>query len=248
VTRLTLIGGPTLLIEHAGLRLLTDPTFDVPGNYASGALTLTKLAGPALEPAELGRIDAVLLSHDQHADNLDPAGRRFLASVPLCYTTASGAARLEGPVRGLRPWETISLGDGLSLTATPARHGPAGIEPISGDVTGFVVQRAGSEEALYVSGDTVFFEGISEVARRFRPSIAVIFAGAAQTRGPFDLTMNTNDALDTAFIFPDARIVPVHTEGWAHFTQGFRDLELAFAALGRADRLVHLQPGTAAEL
>jgi len=28
---LTLIGGPTVLIEYGGYRLLTDPTFDPPG-------------------------------------------------------------------------------------------------------------------------------------------------------------------------------------------------------------------------
>ena len=35
-----------------------------------------KLAGPAVGPADLGRIDAVLLTHDQHEDNLDAQGAR----------------------------------------------------------------------------------------------------------------------------------------------------------------------------
>jgi L-ascorbate metabolism protein UlaG (beta-lactamase superfamily) len=80
--RLTHIGGPTLLVEIDGLRLLTDPTFDAPGEYASGALTLTKLRGPAIDARAIGPIDAVLLSHDQHADNLDPAGRRLVTKCP----------------------------------------------------------------------------------------------------------------------------------------------------------------------
>ena len=63
------------------------------------------------------------------------------------------------------------------------------------------------------------FEGTAEVARRFSPRLVVLFAGAAKTRGAFHLTMNTNDALETAHAFPSATIVPVHCEGWAHFSE-----------------------------
>ena len=80
--KLTHIGGPTVLIEAGGWRLLTDPTFDPPGrSYRFGWGTGSrKLAGPAIAPEDLGPIDAVLLSHDHHDDNLDPAGRALLPS------------------------------------------------------------------------------------------------------------------------------------------------------------------------
>jgi L-ascorbate metabolism protein UlaG (beta-lactamase superfamily) len=73
-----LIGGPTVVIDYGGLRLVTDPTFDPPGP----AGPMTKLEAPAVEPAGLGPADAVLLSHDQHADNLDRAGREYAAAQP----------------------------------------------------------------------------------------------------------------------------------------------------------------------
>jgi len=44
-------------------------------------------------------------------------------------------------------------GRSLEVTATPARHGPAGIEPLSGDVIGFVLSRQ-DHAPIYVSGDT----------------------------------------------------------------------------------------------
>ena len=141
--RITLIGGPTALIEIDGFRLLTDPTFDPPGDYPLPHVTLTKLASPALAPEQLGPIDAVLLSHDQHADNLDHSGRELLGKVDRVLTTKAGASRLGGHVEGLAPWDTVELsksGRSLHVTATPARHGPAGIEPFSGDVIGFVVE------------------------------------------------------------------------------------------------------------
>ena len=251
----TLIGGPTALIEIGGFRLLTDPTFDAPGDYRLPHATLTKTAGPALGANAIGPVDAVLLSHDQHADNLDHSGRDFLARAGPVFTTVAGAKRLgggaaSGHIVGLAPWETRTLtgadGRTLRITATPARHGPAGIEPLSGDVIGFVVERAdGKERPVYVTGDTVWYDGVAEVAHRFRAGTVLLFAGAAQTRGPFHLTMDSNDAIEVAHEFPDAAIVPVHCDGWAHFTQHRDDLVAAFGALGIGDRLRLLEPGKA---
>ena len=91
--KLTHIGGPTVLIEAGGWRLLTDPTFDPPGrSYRFGWGTGSrKLAGPAIAAPDLGPIDAVLLSHDHHDDNLDPAGRALLPSLGTVVTTEAGA-------------------------------------------------------------------------------------------------------------------------------------------------------------
>ena len=128
--KLTLIGGPTVLIEFDGFRLLTDPTFDPPGEYQGGAV-LTKTAGPALTAEEVGAIDAVLLSHDQHFDNLDRSGRALLEKAKTTFTTKVGAGRVGGKSKGLAPFETATIegagGSRLLITATPARHGPAGV-------------------------------------------------------------------------------------------------------------------------
>ncbi|MGN6515067.1 MAG: MBL fold metallo-hydrolase, partial [Rhizomicrobium sp.] len=218
--RITLVGGPTALIEYGGLRILTDPTFDPPGDYKLPYTTLRKTRGPALAADAVGVVDVAVLSHDQHWDNFDPAGREFFAKAQHAFTTKAGAARLGGGVTGLAPWESASIearGRRLTITATPARHGPAGIEPMSGDVIGFLFQADG-ERAVYITGDTTWFEGTEEVARRFDVGIVLPFAGAAQTRGPFNLTMNTNDVIETAKHFTDAAIVPVHSDSWAHLT------------------------------
>jgi L-ascorbate metabolism protein UlaG (beta-lactamase superfamily) len=245
---ITLIGGPTALIEIDGFRLLTDPTFDAPGDYQLPHARLEKLSGPALDADAIGPVDAVLLSHDQHSDNLDHAGRAFLARVGRVLTTVAGAGRLGGHVDGLAPWQTTELvgkdGRSLRITATPARHGPAGIEPLSGDVIGFVVVPA-QGRPIYITGDTVWYDGVAEVARRFKAGVVLPFAGAAQTRGPFHLTMDTNDTIETARAFPDAVIVPLHTEGWAHFRQGSNDLRSSFDTLGFGSRLKTLVPGIA---
>ncbi|MBS0534137.1 MAG: MBL fold metallo-hydrolase [Proteobacteria bacterium] len=245
---LTLIGGPTVLIDYAGLRFITDPTFDAPGDYELPQVTLHKTHGPALDIAKVGEVDAVLLSHDQHSDNLDTSGRAFLGKAQRVLTTEIGAQRLGGNAQGLAPWTSSELnsphGGRVRVTATPARHGPAGIEPFAGDVVGFVLEAHGAP-TVYITGDTVWYDGVADVARRFKAGIVVLFAGSAQTRGPFNLTMNVNDAIETAHAFPQAAIVPVHCDSWAHFTQDRDDLVKSFKALGIDGRLRLLEPGVA---
>ncbi|HEX7132213.1 MAG TPA: MBL fold metallo-hydrolase, partial [Iamia sp.] len=137
--RLTHVGGPTVLVEVGGWTLLTDPTFDAPGRtYRFGWGTSSrKTRGPAIAAADLPPIDAVLLTHDHHGDNLDDAGRALLADVPRIVTTTSGARRLGGAAIGLDPWAVTTLEapgrPTIEVTATPCRHGPPLSHPIVGD-------------------------------------------------------------------------------------------------------------------
>jgi L-ascorbate metabolism protein UlaG (beta-lactamase superfamily) len=241
--RLTYIGGPTALVDLCGARLLTDPTFDPAGSaYETPVYVLRKTQGPALSASALGTIDVVLLSHEHHFDNLDRDGRRFAETAPMVLTTPAGAARLGARAIGLEPWQRheLHVADGrvLHATATPARHGPAGGD--RGPVIGFVLEFAdASGPRVYVSGDTVWYEGVAEVAKRFRPDVAILFAGAARVRevGPAHLTFTAAEAVVAARAFPTALIVPLHFEGWEHFSESRDDIERAFAAAGLADRL-----------
>ena len=257
--RIQLVGGPTAVIDVGGLRLVTDPTFDPPGRYQRlGGPALVKLAAPALTTAELGRADAVLLSHDQHADNLDKAGRDFLATVPLTLTTPAGAGRLTADgitTRGLAPWQQTALpragGDPVQVTAVPARHGPEGCEPVSGDVTGFVLT-APDLPTIYLSGDNAWLGAVEQVGARFGPvDIAVLFTGAARIAGRFDgalLTLDSAQSAEAARLLGARLAVPVHYAGWQHFTEGGADLRAAFDRAGLAGRLVLLAPGEVADL
>jgi L-ascorbate metabolism protein UlaG (beta-lactamase superfamily) len=245
--KLTLIGGPTALIEINGFRLLSDPTFDPPGLYQKTPVHFEKTSGPAIAVEDIGTIDAVLLSHDQHLDNLDHAGRAFLPRAGTVFTTLAGASRLGGNAVGLAPFETRLLeGEGgrrLFVTATPARHGPVGIEPISGDVVGLMIGVDAPGDALYLTGDTVWYGGTAEVARRYAPRVVALFTGSAEPRGRFHMTMDSNDALEAADAFPQAEIVALHNEGWVHFRESAADLAADFATLGRAARLRILEKG-----
>jgi L-ascorbate metabolism protein UlaG (beta-lactamase superfamily) len=241
-------GGPTALFEYGGLRFLTDPTFDGPGDYpAGGGAVLTKTGHSLVAPADLGRVDVVLLSHDEHADNLDTAGRALLADVPLTLTTPGAEQRLGGNAKGLADWESVEVnrpdGGTVTVTGVPAVHGPGSredIEPFTGQVVGFVLTGDGLP-TVYVSGDNASLDAVERIAGRFGPiDTAVLFAGAPRFAGLFDgapLVLDSAQAAEATKILGARRVVPVHYEGWAHFTEGRDDLEAAFAAAGLSDRL-----------
>lgn len=249
--RVTYIGGPTALIELAGLRFLTDPTFDPAGTeYPTPAYTLRKTQSPALASTELERIDAVLLSHDHHFDNLDHAGRFALSHVGATYTTQAGAERLGGGAVGIRPWDSAELtslgGRRIRITATPGRHGPMNGD--RGPVIGFVLAEINSTgPVIYVSGDTVWFDGVQEVGRRFEVGVALLNLGAAKVAaaGPSPLTFTAAEALQLARAWPETLIVPLHFEGWEHFSEGRTEIGDAFANAGLQTRLRWLEPGRA---
>ena len=227
--RLTHIGGPTVLIEIDGWRILSDPTFDPPGQrYKFGWGTASnKVAGPAVAAGDLGTLDAVLLTHDHHADNLDVAGRALLADVPTVITTIAGAARLGGTTIGLEPWQTTLLeAPGrapLRIVATPCRHGPPLSHPIVGDVVGFgLSDGANGMTALWISGDTVLFDGVREVADRMHVDVALLHLGGVRfpITGPLHYTMTIDDGIELCRSITPRVAIPVHYEGWSHFRQG----------------------------
>lgn len=236
--KLTHVGGPTVLIEFAGWRLLTDPTFDPAGgkyNFGWGTGS-TKLTEPSIAAAELGPIDAVLLSHDHHDDNLDKAGRALLPSAGTVLTTEAGSRRLGGNAQGLAPWGTTELtAEGkprIAVTATPCRHGPPLSRPLVGDVVGFALTWEGQEHgALWISGDTVLYDGVREVADRVEVGTALVHLGGVRfpATGPLRYTMTAAEAVELCGLLRPQTTIPIHYEGWRHFRQGREAVEGEFA-------------------
>jgi L-ascorbate metabolism protein UlaG (beta-lactamase superfamily) len=237
----THVGGPTTLIEVGGWRLLTDPTFDPPGRrYAFGwGTSSTKVTGPALAPDALGPIDAVLLTHDHHGDNLDDLGRALLPAAGTVVTTQAGARRLNGNAVGLRPWAATTLsGTGrptIDITATPCRHGPPLSGPIVGDTIGFALAWAGQRHGrLWISGDTVLYRGVRAVAERLRIGTVLLHLGGVRfpVTGPVRYTMTGRDGARLCRTIGARTVIPVHYEGWRHFQESRADIERDFAAAG----------------
>lgn len=251
--RITHIGGPTTLIEFSGWRILTDPTFDPPGKryFFGWGTTSRKLAGPSISADDLGPIDAALVSHHHHGDNLDPTGRDRLNDWGRTITTRKGAKALGGNAHGLAAWETTTLEapgkETITVTATPCRHGPLGSDPITGPVIGFALQWAGQENgALWVTGDTVLYPALREVPQRLDIGTLVLHLGSVRFRhlsAGFRYTMNAREGVELIDLVQPATVVPVHYEGWSHFQEGRGSAEPVLRQSPLADRIVWLDPG-----
>ena len=229
---ITYIGGPTALLEYAGLRIVIDPTFDPPRTYPSPGTPLVKTAGPALPVEAIEPVDLVLLSHHAHEDNLDDAGRELALRVPLTLSTPQAASELGAPVVGLKSWEQHTVG-AVTVTGLPGHHGPRAVRPLIGPVIGFLLQAPG-EPTIYVSGDNSSLGSVKIIAERFAPvDIAILFAGAARVPAiPAPLTMTRREGGPAAALLGAKKVVGVHVEDWEHFSEGRAELEAAFAGTG----------------
>ena len=173
----------------------------------------------------------MLLTHDHHGDNLDAAGRALLPCAGRVLTTVPGAERIGGT--GLAPWGRATLSapgrPEIEVTATPCRHGPPGFHPIVGDVIGFALRWEGG--SLWVTGDTVLYGAVREAAARLEPDVVLLHLGAVRfgVTGPLHYTLTAPDAVALCDVARPRVVVPVHYEGWSHFSQGRAEVERAFA-------------------
>jgi hypothetical protein len=102
--------------------ILTDPTFDAPGEYPIPGGVLVKQSGPAIAASSLPSIDVVALSHAHHPDNLDTAGAAVLGSAGKVLGTAMAKDQIDH-VTALAPWESVTVagakGLDVIITAVP---------------------------------------------------------------------------------------------------------------------------------
>ena len=104
---------------------------------------------------------------------------------------------------------------------------------------------------MYFSGDNALVSVVKGIAKAHPDvKIAVLCMGAASvpTGGPVILTLNADRAARVAALWPDSTIVPVHIDGWRHFSQQRTAALAGLAAHGLADRVIDLPRGLEAAL
>ncbi|MGW0817962.1 MBL fold metallo-hydrolase [Streptomyces viridiviolaceus] len=254
---ITVLGGPTAVIDLGGLRIVSDPTFDDVGPHGY----LTKTSDSAVDEDGVGPVDIVLISHDTHLDNLDERGRAFAKAAPLVLTGSLAAGRLGSPAVGLAPWAGHSVprpdgGGDLTVLAVPAVHGPEDGERdadgnVNCEVVGFVLSGQGLP-TVYVSGDNASIRTVAEISRRVPDiDVAVLHAGAARVPAKFDgrpLSLDSRGAAAAAAVLGADTVVPAHYDGWAHFSEGLPEIELAFHEAGLSSLLRVAPHGTWVQL
>ena len=169
--QLTLVRHMTVRIELDGVVLLTDPWFG-PRNWLERRLAPGTVP-VALPPAEIGPIDALLVSH-HHLDHLDQTALDLARHLGCTFVGSPAAARRaqQAGVRtviALRQGEQSTIGR-LTIHAVRAEH------PLARDALGFVI--VGSQ-TCYFSGDTRLTPGLVTELKPFSLDVALVQAACA---------------------------------------------------------------------
>src|SRR4051794_20556457 len=232
---MTFGGNATMLLRIGGFTLLTDPNFLHRGQraYLGKGLFTKRLTEPALQPAQLPPLDAVLLSH-LHGDHFDRVARRELdRDLPVLTTPAAGRKLSSWGFRGAgglptgEPSPLNSDGARLTVTAVPGRHAPGAAQRVLPPVMGSVVELddrgGGGSLRVYVTGDTLFGPWLRDVVDRAGPVDAmVIHLGGTRVLGLL-VTMDGEQGADLVQLVRPPVTVPVHHDDYTAFKSPLGD-------------------------
>jgi N-acyl-phosphatidylethanolamine-hydrolysing phospholipase D len=214
---ITWIGHSTMLVRMDGITFLTDPIFSERASPVSFAGP-SRLVPPGVPLDELPRIDFVTLSHD-HYDHTDlpsiealaKSGARFVAGLEMGDLVRG----VGGEVTELDWWQSTTIA-GVEVHCVPAQHfsGRSVVGHGRRLWAGWVV--AGPTRRFYHAGDTGYFDGFAELARRLGP-----FDLAALPIGAYDppeimrfVHLNAEEAIQAAVDLGTRRAVAMH---WGTF-------------------------------
>jgi len=164
-------------------------------------------------------------------------------------TTSAGAKRLGHNTIGLKIWQNTTVESGdikIKITAAPAHHGTLRSHIIVGETTGFILEWAGQKHgALYISGDTVWFNGLREIGQRFKVGTAILHIGAARfpIMGPIRFTPNAKEVIKISRALKPQTVIPIHYEGWKYFKETGADARQVFEASGIQEKIRRLPLG-----
>jgi len=258
--KFTYLVGATYVIELGSFRFMSDPGFDPDGTERSEGPghDLKKNMGPPLPVEDVGRIDAVFVSHAHHYDNLDNTGKEWLPKWGRILTDKNSAETLRGIVdaEALRTWETTELtneqGEKITVTAMPAVHtNNEDIRGAVGETTGFLLEWDGQKDGgILITGDSVWIEDYEEIEKRYKVGTGILHMGAASVPavGNNRLTMNGAEGARLTQLLKLKNAFPAHYEGWAHYKEGREKMGEAFDKAGMAEQLNPLLPGESLEL
>jgi L-ascorbate metabolism protein UlaG (beta-lactamase superfamily) len=239
---LTFIGTATTLLRLGPFMLLTDPNFLLRGEraYLGYGLSSKRLSEPAMTMPQLPPVDAILLSH-LHGDHWDRRARRGLDQQLPVLTTRHPAAKLRSRDEfrraiGLKTWESHDLdreGHRLRVTSLPGAHSTNRVlrvllPPVMGSLLELVGPDGTTSCCVYVTGDTMLFNGIDEIARR-HPSIdcAVVHIGGTTLPGGVVVTMTGAMGAELLQRIRPRVGVPIHYDDYGVFRSGLEDFRQA---------------------
>ena len=238
---ITYLKHASLMLQDAGTRLLVDPVFASPFWFMRDFTPLD------LESSPLPAPDHLLITHG-HYDHLDTDS---LAQLPrdvhvICppgYDDIFEEAGLRR--RTVLDWYESYRDGEREITFLPANHWTMR-NPVVGPNTGLwgsYLVRTASGPAVYIAGDTAYFDGFDQIGREFEIDLAVFNVGAYEPR--WFMAPSHISPQETAAAFHELRAKRLMIMHWGSFRLGDepvhlppRHMQAAMSAAGFADRLV----------
>ncbi len=231
---LTFVGTATTILNLSGITLLTDPNFLHEGQrvYLGYGLFSKRRTEPAMQPPDLPRLDAIVLSH-LHGDHFDRVAKKALRGTLPVVTTPHAASRLRRwgfqETVSLETWESHEFeraGERVRITSVPGTHGPGVVGRLLPPVMGSVVELVrGDTTALrvYITGDTLFRRELREVSERFPDLDAmIIHLGGTRALGVL-VTMDDRQGADMVELIAPPVTIPIHYDDYTVFRSPLSD-------------------------
>ena len=249
------VGTATVSLRYAGFTILTDPNFLHAGDHVhlGYGLTAERLTNPALEIEQLPPLDFVILSH-YHGDHFDRvAEERLRKDVPI-VTTDHAASELKdkgftAPV-ALDTWDSVTVEKGggrVRVTSMPGRHGPPIVEkflpPVMGSMLEFESEGGRAALRLYITGDTLVFDDLNEIPKRYPDIDLGLFHLGGTTIMGILLTMDAEQGVEAVKIINPKKVIPIHYNDYEVFKSPLEDFKRAATEAGLAERMIYLSHG-----
>lgn len=249
------VGTATVILRYAGLTILTDPNFLHAGDHAhlGYGMTSERLTNPAIEIDELPPLDLCILSH-MHGDHFDEVAEARLDKMLPIVTTLDAAAQLRAmgfrKALGMATWESVEVNKGsarLKVTSLPATHAKGiialALPEVIGSMLEFRTADGRSLLDLYTTGDTLVFEGLREIARRYpKIDIMLLHLGGTRILGML-VTMDAAQGIEAMETMRPEKTVPIHYNDYDVFKSHLADFRQAAEEMGLSGRVVYLKHG-----
>jgi L-ascorbate metabolism protein UlaG (beta-lactamase superfamily) len=249
------VGTATVVLRYAGFTILTDPNFLHAGDHAhlGYGLTAERLTDPALDIEGLPPLDFCVLSH-YHGDHFDQVAEEKLRKDLPIITTKHAASELEergfAATTALDTWDSATVERGeakVRVTSMPATHGPPVVEKFLPEVMGSMLEfePAPGRTALrlYITGDTILFDDLREIPRRYpQIDLGLFHLGGTRIMGML-LTMDAEQGVEAVRIIDPHEVIPIHYNDYEVFESPLEDFKEAVTAVGLEERVRYLSHG-----
>ena len=233
--QLQLIRNATLKLNYAGHAILIDP--DLAAKHSRPSFTgrsLNPMVDLPLPPTEIvAGIELLIVSH-LHRDHFD-AVEPIPAALPVLCQPGDEARIAERGFAQVTPVANTLEWGGIQLTRTAGQHGTGAVGRVMGAVAGFVFA-APNEPTIYWAGDTILYDEIDAVIKRYQPNVIITHScGARWPDDAGDRQLIVMDAAQTVAIAQAALasiVIATHMEALDHATISRAELRAAADAAG----------------